>query len=308
MVKHVRTLYWSHLQAYEECPQKYLWQYGWGDLDLGRGPGKGKPKPLDKSMHHAVMGIVIQAVLEDFYNKELWKQQSGLTKLLVDMTKEKLTSTLPRFYIDWDDAPSFQEMETVCTDGVLGYLQTMKAHKLLGVYARSEVELYGFAANWLPVGGRADFVVRRDDVGITLLDGKNSGTKMKWVDPDQLRWYALCFSLAYRRMPDRLGFVWFRFPYDEGSGEQGVDWVDFTKRDLVALVDRAKKVRRGQEAEKFKATPSYKVCRFCDYESVCPQRQEAKAENAAKRQRKTQSLPVIDNAEGSVVKFGFGSE
>jgi hypothetical protein len=308
MVKHVRTLYWSHLQAYEECPQKCLWQYGWGDLDLGRGPGKGKPKPLDKSMHHAVMGIVIQAVLEDFYNKELWKQQSGLTKLLVDTTKEKLTSTLPRFYIDWDDAPSFQEMETVCIDGVLGYLQTMKAHKLLGVYARSEVELYGFAANWLPLGGRADFVIRRDDVGITLLDGKNSGTKMKWVDQDQLRWYALCFSLAYRRMPDRLGFVWFRYPYEEGSGEQGVDWVDFMKRDLVALVDRAKKVRRGQETEKFKATPSYKVCRFCDYESVCPQRQEAKAENAAKRQRKIRSLPVIDQAEGSVVKFGFGSE
>jgi len=306
-VKHLRTLYWSHLQAYEECPQKCFWQYGWGDIDQGRGPGKGRPKPEDKSMHHAVMGIVIQAVLEDLYNKEMWKQPQELKKRLIELTKEKLTSSLPRFYIDWDQT-SFSEMEEVCMDGVLGYLKTMKAHNLLGVYARSEVELYGFAANWLPLGGRADFVIRRDDTGITLLDGKNSGTKLKYVDPDQLRWYALCFSLAYRKLPDRLGFAWFRYPTDAEAGEPGIDWVDFTKRDLVALVDRAKKVRRGQEAGKFKATPSYKVCRFCDYESVCEERQQAKAENSAKRQRKVKSLPIIDEAEGGVIQFGFGSE
>jgi hypothetical protein len=308
MVKRVRTLYWSHLKAYEECPQKCLWHYGWGDIDLGRGPGKGKPKPLDKSMHHAVMGIVIQAVLEDLYNKELWKHPQGLKKRLVEMTKEKLTSTLPQFYIDWNDSPPFEELEQVCVDGVLGYLDTMKAHRLLGVYARSEVELFGFAESWLPVGGRADFVVRRDDTGITLLDGKNSGTKMKWVDPDQLRWYALCFSLGYRKIPDRLGFVWFRYPHNETTGESGVDWVEFTKRDLVSLADRAKKVRRGQEAEKFKPTPSYKVCRFCDYESVCEARQEAKAQNAAKRNRKNTSLPIFDENEGGVFELGFGKE
>ena len=307
MVMKVRTLYWSHLKAYEECPQKCFWQYGWGEVDQGRGPGKGKPKPLDKSMHHAVMGIVIQAVLEDFYNKELWKHQDGLRKRLIDLTKEKLTSSLPRFYINWSEAPAFEEMEQVCIDGVLGYLKTMKAHKLLGVYARSEVELYGFGASWLPLGGRADFVIRREDTGITLLDGKNSGTKMKWVDPDQLRWYALCFALAYRQMPDRLGFAWFRYPHDDEAGETGVDWLEFTKRDLVSLVDRAKKVRRGQEAGKFKAIVSYKVCRFCDYESVCPERQQAKAENSAKRQRKTQSFPILDNTDG-IKQFGFNSE
>jgi len=304
MVQHVRTLYWSHLQAYEECPQKYLWSYGWGDIDLGRGPGKGKPRPQDDSKHHPVMGIVIQAVLEDFYNDYWFKHPEGLQQRMVQATKEKLISTLPRFYIDWEKI-TFEEMEEVCVSGVVGYLQTMRAHKLLGVYAKSEVELSGQIASWLPVGGRADFVIRREDTGISLLDGKNSGTKMKYVDPDQLRWYALCFSLAYHRLPDRLGFVWFRYPHDPETGEEGVDWVEFTRRDLTELVERAKKVRRGQEHERFKPTPAYKVCRFCDFESVCPARLEAKMANAAKRQRKNPELPVIDSPTGTLT-FGFG--
>jgi hypothetical protein len=307
MSSHVRTLYWSHLQAYEECPQKYLWGYGWGDIDLGRGPGKGKPIPLEDSKHHAVMGIVIQAVLEDFYNREWWNvreyQGANLKPHLIRQTKDKLASILPRFHIDWNKT-TFEEMEEVCISGVIGYLSTMKQHKFLGVYARCEVELLGRAANWLPVGGRADFVIRRDDTGTTLLDGKNSGTKLKYVDPDQLRWYALCFSLSYHRLPNRLGFVWFRFPYDEQTGEQGVDWVEFTRRDLASLVDRAKAVRRGQEHEQFKPTPSYKVCRFCDFESVCSARLDAKMENAAKRQRKHPELPIIGDA-GGVMTFGF---
>lgn len=308
MVAHLRTLYWSHLQAYEQCPQKYLWGYGWGDIDLGRGPGKGRPRPDDDSKHHAVMGIVIQAVLEDFYNLELWKHPQDLQKRLVKMAKEKLATTLTRFYIDWNEI-SFEEMEETVVSGVLGYLPTMKAHKLLGTYARSEVNLYGLAKSWIPVGGRVDFVIRRDDTGITLLDGKNSKTKLKYTDPDQLRWYALCFYLSYHKLPDRLGFVWFRYPYDEESGETGIDWVDFHKRDLNALVERAKKVRRGQEAEKFPAKPAYKVCRFCDFESVCEARQEHRAANAEKRKNRKKSLPVFEEAEGAEVKqFGFGNE
>ena len=308
MAQQIRTLYWSHLSAYEECPQKYLWGYGWDDIELGRGPGKGKKRPVDDSKHHPVMGIVIQAVLEDFYNREWWNvteyRGANLKRHLIRQTKDKLAETLPRFYIDWDKV-TFEEMEEICVSGVVGYLATLKHHKLLGVYAKSEVDLLGQAASWLPLGGRADFVIRRDDTGITLLDGKNSGTKMKYVDPDQLRWYALCFSLSYHRLPDRLGFVWFRYPHDPETGEEGIDWVEFTRRDLVGLVDRAKKVRRGQEHRRFKPTPSYKVCRFCDFESVCPARLEAKMENAAKRQRKNPELPIVGSPEG-VLSFGFG--
>jgi hypothetical protein len=308
----VRTLYWSHLKAYEECPRKYLWGYGWGDIDLGRGPGKGKLRPEEDSKHHAVMGIVIQAVLEDFYNKSMWTlpemRGAELKRQLIRMTKDKLLTTLGKSWLHVDyDKMSFEEIEETCISGVIGYLSTMKHHKLLGTYAKSEVELKGHATNWLPVGGRADFIIRRDDTGTTLLDGKNSGTKMKYVDPDQLRWYALCFSLAYHKLPNRLGFAWFRYPYDEETGEEGIDWVEFSKRDLKELVDRAIKVRRGQENEKFDPTPVAKNCRFCDFETVCDARIEQRAANAAKRKRKMPSLPIADtDGITGIMEFGFG--
>lgn len=305
MVRPPDTLYWAHVESYEKCPQKALWQYGWGGIDLGAGPGRSKPKPHDKSRHHAVMGIVIQGVLEHFYNAELWKHREGLKDRLVRMTRDRLLDELPRNRIDWRESPPHTELEEVCVSGVLGYMRTMQVHKLLGPYARSEVNLFGYATKYLALGGRADFVIRREDVGITIMDGKNSQTKMKYVDPDQLRWYALCFALSYHKLPDRLGFVWYRYPYDEATGEQGVDWVDFTRRDLRELLDRAQVVRKGQRKEDFDAKPAYQVCRFCDYESVCPQRQAAREENAAKRAG-GRSLPIVaDMPEGGIVEFGF---
>jgi hypothetical protein len=302
-----KPLYWSHLADYEKCPLKCLWSYGWGNIDLGNGPGKKKPKPGDKSMHHAVMGIVIQRVLEDLYNQYLWKHPAGLTDTLRRLTKEKLTSTLakPRFFINWNEAPSYEEMEYVCLSGVLGYLKTMQAHKFLGKYARSEVEMLGAVNKYLQLGGRADFIIRREDTGITMLDGKNSSTKLKYTDPDQLRWYALCFSLTWKELPNRLGFVWYRYPHDEESGETGVDWIEWNRRDLASLAERALKVRKNQRKELFEARPIAKNCRFCDYESVCPDRQAAKASNIAKRKPKApKSLPVVDQGNG-LVDFGF---
>jgi hypothetical protein len=306
MAKPPDTLYWAHVDAYERCPQKGLWQYGFGQIDIGGGPGRPKPKPHDKSRHHAVMGIVIQGVLEQFYNEEMWRHREGLKERLVKMTRDRLLDELPRNYIDWKESPPHDEMEQICVSGVLGFLSTMQAHKLLGPYARSEVTLFGYADKYLALGGRADFVIRRDDTGITMIDGKNSMTKMKHVDPDQLRWYALCFALSYRKLPDRLGFVWFRFPYDEATGESGLDWVEFTRRDLRELVERAQAVRKGQRKEHFDAKPAYDVCRLCDYESVCPQRQAAREENAAKRAKSRGLTVVSDVSPEGIFELGFG--
>lgn len=295
------TLYWTNLQRYEECPQKFLWSRGWGDIDVGGGPGRKKPLPVQRSMHHAVMGIVIAAVSERLYNDEWWKDPKSLPQRLVDEVDKEWAyqTSKERNWIDYRVAGSKASLIKTCKDGILGYLKTMKHHRLLGEYARAEVELLGWIDKYNPVGGRADAIIRREDTGVTILDGKNSNSKGKYTDPDQLRWYALLFYLAYRQLPDRLGFVYYRYPYgtpmEDSDGnpvldedgkqkiEQGVDWVPFTKDDLRGLAQRAVKARRGMDKEKFQATPSPKVCRFCDYETVCPERQEQKAANRRNR-------------------------
>jgi CRISPR/Cas system-associated exonuclease Cas4 (RecB family) len=246
------------------------------------------------------MGITIQGVLEDLYNNELWKNPKGLKDRLIEMTEKRFKLELAGSYIDWNRAPSKEALLRTCVDGVCGYLKTMKQNRLLGPYARSEVDLVGYVNKYTPIGGRVDFLVRRDDTGTSILDGKNSTHKGKYTDPDQLRWYALCFYLSYHKMPDRIGFVYFRYPHGlpiEGSEEveSGVDWVDFSREDLRGIAERAVDARKNMDKEKFEPTPSPSACRFCDYETVCEARQQQKASRSRKR-KKNPDIP--DNPEG----------
>lgn len=302
------TLYWSNLELYENCPQAFLWKRGWGDIDVGGGPGRPKPEPTRSSRHHAVMGLVIGAILERMYNDELYREPERLQERLVGMVEKEWDRTVaqPRNWVDYRVSGTRAELIKVCKDGIRGFIKTMKHHRLLGEYARAEVELLGFvkpaggpAAAAIPVGGRADFIIRRTDTGVRILDGKNALSKGKYTNPDQLRWYAMLFYLAYRELPTQLGFVYFRYPYgmpildDKGEQilndngepafEQGIDWVPFTMEDLRGLAQRSLDARRGMEREKFEATPKPSYCKFCDYETVCPARIAQKEGNRRKK-------------------------
>ena len=305
------TLYWSSLVLYEDCPKGFLWNRGWGAIDLGRGPGRSKPKPVKSSRHHAILGIAIQEAIERFYNDRLWQSLTPrqLRNRLLELGEQAFKRELSGSYVDWRKAPTRDEMEVLVRTAILGYMRTLQKHRLLGPYTRAEVDLVGYANKYTPIGGRADTIVRRDDTGITILDGKNSNRYkakassgqpwMTYTDPDQLRWYALCFYLAYKKLPDRLGFVYYRFPYGapmvdlkgepvlDENGEQrieeGVEWVTYTKEDLEGLRERAIAARKGMDKQRFEADPSPNTCRFCDYVTVCPERQAQIESNRRRR-------------------------
>lgn len=315
------TLYWSNLELYENCPQAFLWKRGWGTIDVGGGPGRPKPEPVRTSRHHAVMGLVIGNILERMYNDELWRSPEDLLERLLPMVDKEWDrqAAKPKNWVDYRVAGTKAELVKVCKDGVRGYIRTMKQHRLLGEYARSEVEFLGFVrpaggtqASSIPVGGRADFVIRRKDTGVRILDGKNALSKGRYTNPDQLRWYALLFYLMHRELPSQLGFVYFRYPYgtpvlDDAKNqvlvdgvpqvEEGIDWVPFTMDDLRGLAQRAVDARRGMEKEKFEPTPKPPICKWCDFESVCTARQEQKAAN---RRKNPKSLAAVSGSGGFV--------
>lgn len=307
-------LYWSNIEAYEACPRSFLWGHGWGSIDLGRGPGRSKAKPAQDSKHHAVMGIVLARAIEHLYNDELWREPATLVQKLTDLVTREFTFAVNESYIDWNESPPKHEMLDVCLKGALGYLKTMKANKLLGPYAKSEVDLTAWVDQYTPVAGRPDVIVRREDTGVTIIDGKNSLSPGKYTNPDQLRWYALCFYLAYNVMPSRLAFAYFRYPegtppkdHPEGTPWTGLVEVSLTRDDLKTLGVRAKETHRAMQKELFDPVPSPKNCRFCDYKTVCDVAHQPVP-------RKPKSLPVV--TEGTVehaisisegmVEIGFG--
>jgi len=309
-------LFWSNIENYEECPQKFLWSRGFGMINLGNGPGRPKPVLERKSEHHAIMGSVLSYAIERLYNDELWKDPKGLVGRLMTIVEREFTVEMGKRYVKWsptptkpkwDESPPRGELLQTCKDGVLGYLRTMKKNKLLGAYARSEVDLTTYVNKYTPIGGRPDIVIRRDDTGLMILDGKNSKSVGKYTNPDQLKWYALCFYLAYHAMPDRLAFVYFRYPEGQPPEPEenkppippeewtGLVDVPFDKHDIKLMAHRAVETRRVIMKEMFDPTPSTKACRFCDYQNVCPVRIEAKLANIRKPKGEVEKVLAESN-------------
>ena len=311
------AMYWSSLEKYEKCPQMFLWSRGWGNIDVGGGPGKKKPLPVQTSEHHRVMGKTIADVMDKFYNEQWWAKYKGeeLVARLRDETRIQFDRHCdkPRTYIPFGSfspkgaVPTRAELLDTCIDGVLGFLPTMIANKLVGEFAQAEVNLLGYIDPENPVGGRVDLLIRRKDVGVAILDGKNSATKGKHTNPDQLIWYALCFYIVYQRLPDRLGFIYFRFPYDPELGEQGVEWIDFDAEDVKGLAYRAVQARKAMYNHEFDARPSPPICKYCDYESICEERQAQIAKNRGRRKPKTSELQK-DVAAGTPIAGSSLSE
>lgn len=294
------TLYWSSIENYEACPQKFLWSRGWEGVDCGGGPGRRKPIPeeMKTSRHHSLMGTVIQGVIEDMYNQNWIVAYKGseLTSLLQKETDARFEKEIAKEYIIYggafNESPPESELRAVCHAGVQGFLRTLKHHRLWSPESRCEVNLLGYVDDNSPVAGRADFLILRSEdeqvsPGVTFLDGKNSMNPGKYTNPDQLRWYALCYYLMHRELPSRLGFVYFRFP--AGSSEHadkldhGIDWVDLNMNHVVDLANRAKAAYAGMRALKFEPNPTPKVCNLCDYSDLCDARQAQLTENRKKR-------------------------
>jgi predicted RecB family nuclease len=166
---------------------------------------------------------------------------------------------------------TLDDMREVVRFGARGYVQTMKKNKLLGPYAKSEQKIISWIDQYDSIGGIIDAIIRRDDTGTMILDGKNAKAK-DFVDPDQLVFYALLYRLAYKKNPEKVGIIWFRYPYEEGKEETGVTWVDFKDEDLTSMAQRVKKAKHAMYKKKFSAKPSRNSCMFCDYKSECPER------------------------------------
>lgn len=263
---------WSDVYSYGQCPRKYLWSHGWPGIDVGGGEGKKKPRPVQVDKIDALMGKTIQRVLEDFYNYRVWERIPDPQQLLVGL--KKLTEArVIRAYKKRQgphSAEVFTEMMETCLCGVENYITTLRGTGLWGIEMGSEVPLELDIGDGVKIGGRIDFLSTPEN-GSYVLDGKNSKHKA-YVDSDQLRWYAVLYKGMYGHFPKKLGFVWFRFPFNAASKEKGITWHKVTEQDETRLIQKSKKIRLQMVGHNFEPTPSQMNCRFCDYSTVCPER------------------------------------
>ena len=289
-------LSYSGFALYQNCRRAYYYRY------------LSDAKPPAPNCVHMLYGDVVGKLFEKFYQDRLWQNklvvmtmldlvQSVLNKVIIQERKKGGT-------FDWQEpglkpgTRSLEEVEEEIRETIPRGIRSIKHHRLGGIEADAEVVLDEVVEGH-KIGGRADFIIRRvrPHNDLVIVDGKGSRWREKYTDNRQLRWYAMLYWLKHGVIPDRLGFLYWRF-----EPEKSMDWSEVTKNQLEALLEAVletikeievskRKIRRVSPETVFWATPGSN-CKLCNYQVLCTEGSRALSDNT-----KTQ---ILEDAERGV--------
>jgi len=268
-------LSYSGFKLYQECPRAYWHRY----IDKTK-----LPKPDNRV--HMLYGDTVGKLFEAFYNEGIWRANTTSTLLArIPSTMAKIVQAETRRggIFDWAEPKlklgtrSIEEVAVEVQESVPRGLRIIRHHRLLGHDAQAEVSL-DQTVEGHKLGGRADFLMRRVQGDLVLLDGKGSRWREKYVSRTQLLWYAMLYWLRFETLPDRLGFLFWRF-----EPEESMDWSGVTVSEVQSLLTAAMTAIEAIEAAMkeqlskgpgaapgatFWANPSSE-CKLCSYLPIC---------------------------------------
>lgn len=267
--------------------------------------GKTKKGAVDDRLG-SVYGTVVGRLFEDFYKLKAWKQEYPI-QFIMDRVVPTIADVIKKETSPWKDKPAGVllwkgegpgqnprgmyenrgQLEADVRDAVSRGFKIIKHHRLLGPRTDAEFKLDFVTTDGHILAGRADFIIHRispqdDEV---IVDGKGSQHRDKYVDPQQLQWYAMLYWLNSAKagdpkVPDKLAFLFWR-----SNPEESMDWIDTSEEEAKQLYEEAvDKIRWVEESQKkvpsgstpegargvFKPKATEQNCRFCPYASVCP--------------------------------------
>lgn len=267
----------------------------------------------------SIFGSSIGMIFEQFYMERLWRIP-GTRKVLEDRVEQivdfvldreqKPNKNKPAGVILWrGEGPgqnprglygSRDELVRDVSFCIANGLNTIKQFLLISKRPQAEMKLHADIEGHR-IGGYADFVLDQVKTGhILILDGKGSRRRERYVEEDQLTWYSMLYQVKFGRLPDRTGFLYWRY-----EPPVSLDWVDPTQATVDTLKDKV--LRRISKIEKataklperptldvvqelFKPKATFDNCMFCPYatQELCPKGFE-KAE-ALKAKRAAQQI------------------
>lgn len=275
---------YSGFKSYSSCPRLYWHTY----------VNETKPPEPDNTVN-SLYGSVVGVLMEDFYMEKLWKNQdiqSTLEKRILPIYKKTVSNELRRGRIlKWqtpeDKRPNYvseEELLADVRDTVARAIRIIRFYRLVGPLMEAESKLDSDVKGHR-LGGRADFIIHRTSPhhDKVILDGKGSKHRGLYVDPRQLRWYAMLHRMKRGTLPDKLGFVYWRFDPPES-----IDWVEFSEVDIddlyeevlgaISEIERGVTRKSGEPVERtrraFPTRADDKNCRFCSFLTMCPEGSE----------------------------------
>ncbi len=260
-----------------DCPKKYEFAYIL------------KP-PVERDKRSSLFGSIIGILFEWFYSKNVWSSPDP-TRSLLDLSEKAIEHVLAKEkFSEHEDMDLMSRIRNDLHEYVPLGIEIIRNKQLLTPYSRAEVDLtvtyssveYGLT---LKIGGRADFIHSVNNRDFWILDGKASAHKDKYIDAEQVIWYGVQHYIKYGVAPSQVGFLFYRFPDDP------VKWVSLTEDSFRNSIRSTFEVAKKISLKVFPATPGDSACKFCDYQTLCPEGMAFSAEKMiADGRRFTESI------------------
>lgn len=275
-------LSYSGFTSHEKCPLQYFHRY----------IAKTTP-PKPENRVNMLYGSIVGALFEQFYNEKMWRIPNFVGELIsrIPGITGKIMADEQKFGVikwkgtgeDKDPKANYKSLEDIFVDvrdTIPRGIAAIKYHRLVGKVTRAEHKLDSTIEGHL-FGGRCDFIIHRiqphnDEV---IIDGKGSKFRGDYADPRQLRWYALQYTVQFGKLPDKVGFLYWR-----SDPETSMDWYTATADDVTmlrtAVLTTISQIEDGKRrlpvaptkkdlASLFPAHPNSRDCGWCNYLAVC---------------------------------------
>lgn len=235
-------------------------------------------------------GSTMGTIFEAFYRDKIWKRPA-VEQALKALARPVMTEIIKQELLkggkfDWKKNKTYKTPHDVLNDVIESIprgLDIIRNHRLLGVDAEAEVKL-DQVIDGFKLAGRADFIMTRTTPhnDLVILDGKGSKHREDHADERQLQWYAMLYQEKYKRLPDKLAFVYWKpiREIEDYVSAPDVDWRPVVPEAISELRANALATVRTIEAKRalpmaeqqaaFEAKPKASRCRLCSYLPICP--------------------------------------
>jgi len=249
-------------KTYLECPKKYKYVED------------RVPPPQPDNMYFALYGKTIEKFFQGYCND--WGPAG------IEFDKELVINYLTPIYkkilhyneVDWG-APFVKLSSQDIFDSVV--IDILECLNVFTVFkkTRSETSFKVTLKNGDYINGRVDFLYTTDNGEVELLDGKGTDTLNKNIEPEQLFMYALMYYFTRKKLPNRIGFLYYKLRH--------IQYLDFDLKTIDTFRKKLLLVLQAIRSDtKFIGTPSTKACKYCQYKTICSEYSQRKIDRQKK--------------------------
>ena len=271
-------------KAYKKCPKRFYKQYI-----------KKDPPTVPINEYFTLYGRTVEKFFELYCNN--WRRDNPTLPPSTIKTKMALiyNDILKNSIVDWTAFYCKYSKDEIFSSAYSDVCNIMESeNKAYFLNTKSEVKIEVSLKNGHKINSRLDFLHKNpiNLIEVSIFDGKGTDTIGKNVDNDQLIFYALLYYFQFKKLPVELGFFYYRF---NTLIPVAIDLEIINEFRANLSLD----IKNINSIPEYKATPTAKTCKYCDYRNECLEHLKDKATRA--KPSKIKNL----ESDGEIIEFGL---